>query len=257
MAFRPPTGPRGAQRRTSSGLQTPIATPGPEPAPKPSDSIPPLNNIVPAIFVPFDDAMFERFLEPARDRATRLRRILESIDLHEKGVKENFMYMFQREKERIIAIAKEREAETGFSVSRTEADPRVADAVIRNMEAKAEPGMDYNVKNIPPLDMNRALPLTLTPRELAVEELMTLIQRGVVEMEGYEAHMKGVKQDYLDRLEKEIGAQALDIKIEDGEDIEMEDEMDIRIEEEDFKMEDEVEVDIKVEEEEVIHVKVE
>src|SRR4051812_30157561 len=68
------------------------------------EKIPSLLNIAPSMFVPLQEDILKKPAseEVLRDRVKRLERILESIDYQREGVKENLLWMFEREKRRVI-----------------------------------------------------------------------------------------------------------------------------------------------------------
>ncbi|KAK3902961.1 hypothetical protein C8A05DRAFT_15051 [Staphylotrichum tortipilum] len=172
----------------------PEEPPGPEP-------IPPLVNIAPSIFVPLQDDILTA--EPPRDRIQRLEHILKAIDYQRQGVKDNLLYMFAREKTRIVQHAAEQERAQGPAKINTALAPAEADAVIANMEAPAAPGMDYNIRDMP-LPPRTPIARDTSLRDRTVAELLNVVELGLAELQGFEDHMVGIKADYLDRLEKEM-----------------------------------------------------
>ncbi|KAL2017800.1 hypothetical protein VTK56DRAFT_1663 [Thermocarpiscus australiensis] len=180
----------------------------PEPAQSPAglepnalERIPPLLNISPSIFVPLREDILNS--ELPRDRVERLKRILKTIDYQREGVKENILYMVEREKKRIMLWAAETEQEAGPPKIRAGLPPDEVDEVISNMEAPAEPGKDYNYPynrrpSTPPGPDNVSL------REQTVLDLLDVVKGGVRDLEGYEKHMAGIRQYYVDCLEREI-----------------------------------------------------
>ncbi|KAK3293272.1 uncharacterized protein B0H64DRAFT_403904 [Chaetomium fimeti] len=169
--------------------------------PKASEKIPMLNNIAPSIFVPLQDDFLT--IEPPRDRIERLKRILQTIDCQREGVKENLLYMFEREKKRIVLEATEIEEAQGLPDINPGLAPSEVDEIIANMEAPAMPGRDYNVRDMPrpgpaPVPPNASL------RDKTVMELLNMVERGLTELEGFEKHMAGIKDRYLICLEQEM-----------------------------------------------------
>ncbi|KAK0705107.1 hypothetical protein B0H67DRAFT_604038 [Lasiosphaeris hirsuta] len=181
----------------------PAAIPPPR-EPKPSDNIPALTNVAPSIFVPLRNSDWEDAAVP-RDRVERLRRILESIDYQREGVKENLMYMFEREKERVILVATENLESEGQPRINPGLDPREADWIIQNMEAPAESSYDYNIKDMPSINTRRPLPDTLSVRDRALDDILNVMEAGILNLTGYGTHIADIKKYYLDCLEKELG----------------------------------------------------
>jgi hypothetical protein len=169
--------------------------------PKASEKIPVLSNIAPSIFVPLQDDFLA--IEPPRDRIERLKRILQTIDYQKEGVKENLLYMFEREKKRIVLEAAEIEKAQGLPSIKPGLAPNEIDDIIANMEAPALPGRDYNVRDIPrPGSM--MLPPNASLRDKTVMQLLIMAEHGLGELEGFEKHMTGIKDRYLVCLEQEI-----------------------------------------------------
>ncbi|KAK3683991.1 hypothetical protein B0T22DRAFT_412436 [Podospora appendiculata] len=202
MAYQP--NQPGNSRAASAWASRPPPAAPPAREPKPSEQIPPLTNLAPSIFVPFREDITAKQSEIPRDRIERLRRILESIDFQTKGVKENLLFLFEREKTRIILEAQEREQEWFPTGVKAGVHPDEADRIIAYMEAPAQPGTDYNIRNMAELDRNRMIPSDLSVRDRAVEELMTLAEGAVQQLEGYEANMREIKKLYLERLDREL-----------------------------------------------------
>lgn len=169
--------------------------------PKASEKIPVLNNIAPSIFVPLHDDFLT--IEPPRDRIERLKRVLQTIDYQREGVKENLLYMFEREKKRIVLEAAEIEQAQGPPSSKPGLAPNEIDDIIANMEAPALPGRDYNVR-----DMPRLGPIMVPPnaslRDRTVMQLLSMVEQGLAELEGFEKHMEGIKDRFLVCLEQEM-----------------------------------------------------
>lgn len=173
------------------------------PEPKSSERIPPLTNVAPSIFVPLRDDILS--VELPRDRVERLKQILKSIDYQREGVKENLLYMFEREKRRMVLCAAETEQAAGVPKIRPGLPPDEVDSAIRNMEAPAEPGVDYRwhipsatKPAIPPIAPDASL------RDRTVLELLTMIEAALENLAQYEVHMAGIKKKYLDCLEREM-----------------------------------------------------
>jgi len=191
MAFNPPSGP-----------PHPGAPPNMSREPRASDQIPPLVNIAPSMFVPLRDDFLKKHMEPVpRDRVEMLKRILDSIDFQEAGVKENLMWMLEREKQRFILIATERQADAPVDPS-ISLDHRQADRMIASMEAPAIPGVDYNV-------LDHAFPLfepnpNKSIHDVLIDDLLSLGEQLTQQLEGYDSHITGVRKKFHDCLEKEL-----------------------------------------------------
>jgi hypothetical protein len=169
---------------------------------RPPDKIPPLSNIAPSVFVPLREDILNTDLP--RDRVERLKRILSTIDYQREGVKENLLYMFEREKRRIMQEAAEMEQAQGPPLIRPALHPSEVDTIIANMEAPAAPGMDYNIRNMPPVEVGERLSPNLSIRDKAVMDLLTVVERAVLDLQSFGNYMAGIKEYYLGCLEREL-----------------------------------------------------
>ncbi|KAK4461177.1 hypothetical protein QBC42DRAFT_227917 [Cladorrhinum samala] len=172
--------------------------------PKPR-SIPPLRNLAPSIFVPLNVDITQP--EEDTDRLGRLRRILESIDYHHGGMKENLMYMFEREKRRMTVEASERELALNQQGIKPGLPRPEEDMIVRNMEAPATPGKNYNlnedqigsyhIRPIPP-----GAPISI--RDRTVVELLMVVERSLIDLESLDGFMGRIRERYLKHLEREL-----------------------------------------------------
>ncbi|GAB1313039.1 Transcriptional regulatory protein RXT2 N-terminal domain-containing protein [Madurella fahalii] len=172
------------------------------PGPIASEKIPPLRNIAPSIFVPLQEDILKA--ELPRDRVERLKKILKTVDYQREGVKENLMYMFEREKKRIMMQAAETEQTLGPPKTRPGLPQDEVDEIIRNMEAPAQPGVDYNIRDMPQLDLRLPIPPDASLRDRTVVELLHIVENGLVQLNGYKKHMADIQKYYLDCLEREL-----------------------------------------------------
>ncbi len=177
-------------------LQSPDSPQGKAP-----EKIFPLTNIAPSIFVPLQDDILGS--ELPRDRVGRLKRILESLDYQREGVKGNLLYMFEREKKRIIIEATEMEQAQGPPSIQPGLPLREVDDIIANMEAPAEHGMDYNIRNMAEFDPNVEAPPNASLRDRTAIDLLKVVEKGLEQLQAFEAYMSKIKVDYLGRLERE------------------------------------------------------
>lgn len=168
---------------------------------KSAEKIAPLSSIAPSIFVPLRDDIFTA--EPPRDRIERLKRILQTIDYQRVGIKENLLYMFEREKRRIVLEAAEIEQQQGPPKITPGLAPNEVDEIIANMESPAEPGKDYNVRDMPNWLQATPVPPDAPLRDQTVMQLLNMVERAVSDLEGFDRHMDGIQKRYLDCLEQE------------------------------------------------------
>ncbi|KAK4205618.1 hypothetical protein QBC40DRAFT_217 [Triangularia verruculosa] len=168
------------------------------------EKIPRLTNLAGNIFVPLNIDLTTA--TPPQGRMQRLEHILRTIDCHRQGSRENLLYMFDREKQRIINEAQLLEQQLNQDY-RPELSPESEAQILANMNAPADPNVDYNIKEMPPLlqamrpePADRPLPV----REKAVRDLMMMIEGAIGQLDQFEHAMKGIKEKYLVIVEKEI-----------------------------------------------------
>ncbi|KAK1776704.1 hypothetical protein QBC45DRAFT_487938 [Copromyces sp. CBS 386.78] len=180
---------------------------------RPSQQIPPLVNVAPSLFVPLRKEDIE---PPSEDdqpsqRIARLKRIIETIDYHTAAVKENFMWMFEREMHRYSLDAAEREEEFGLRDLHPPGPAEAEiDAVFQSMERPAPGGFDYNdfnnpfnIKDLPDVNPQEYMPHNVSLREKAMMDILTVVESGKREIDGYENHMSGLRSHHLELLERE------------------------------------------------------
>jgi hypothetical protein len=190
-----------------------------------SEKIPALTNISPSIFVPLPDIDFDNW-EPPRNRVERLEHILKTIDHHNAEIHKNLLYMFEREKRRLVQQAAEYEqfllgSQPPDPKSRPGLIPEEIDNVINNMAAPAEKDVDYNVNDIEEelREFEKRLqeltpgPTPITPapapgtsahvRDETVKALLFMVKQAGKDLYGCEEFLKTTRGKYLDLLEKE------------------------------------------------------
>lgn len=167
-----------------------------------SNRIPPLTHLGPSVFVPIEEDLTEPVDLP-RDRVDRLKWILNTIESQRTGVSENLMYIFERERDRILAEAQEREAISGPPDMRRGLHPNEADQVISNMSTPHQPGRNYHVESMGPPSIEELEPRPLSNREEAVWKLLELVERALDQTQGYDKAMDTKRGYYLGMLEKE------------------------------------------------------
>jgi hypothetical protein len=177
------------------------------PGQKASEKIPPLTNLGPSVFVPLRDDILNT--ELPQDPVGRIKWMLNNIDYQRQGIRENLLYMFDREKQRAIRQAIEIEQAQGPPKIKPGLPLREVDEMIANMEAPAAPGMNYNIQNMPVLQPVPPLPPNTPHRDRTVWELLLMVEKGLSELQGFERYMTCIKQEYLASLERELA------KIED------------------------------------------
>jgi hypothetical protein len=159
---------------------------------------PPAPTIASCIFTPLTEDLGEPFLPP-QDRVERLRQTIRKIDENSKKVTANLLEHFAQEKERLVQEAGATEPDAANAVM----SPEETDDLIQAMSSKAELGVDYNVLNIPPLDLRTSHDHD-TQRPGYSRAIMSNIEAAIENTKGYAGHVEGVKAFYRDALEKEL-----------------------------------------------------
>lgn len=169
----------------------------------PDETVPPLDNPFPAIFVPLRQDLLAS-IQPAKSPAERLQRMQASLDANEKAVRDNLAWMCEREARRLVAHARRtrplEEPREIKVVGWEEADKHVA-----NITAPANP---YRSSRMQP-EMLRSfgehidttMPDDLTPHERTVREVLLVASQGAYQMQRYsEGHIQPIR----DRLNASI-----------------------------------------------------
>jgi len=104
----------------------------------------------------------------------------------------------------MMMAAKENEEELHLQDAKFEVHPFEELEVIRNMSVPAQKGVDYTLKEVPPLNVHRPLPPTSSPRDLVINRLINLVETGTRELKGYDDHIASIRSFYEACLEKEI-----------------------------------------------------
>lgn len=169
--------------------------------------------MAPSTFVPLRKEDIE---PPSEDdepsqRIARLKRIIETIDYHTAAVKENYLWMFEREMHRISLEAAEREEEFKLRDLHPPGPAQAdIDAVFASMERPAPEGIDYNdpynpfnVKQLPELNPQDLNLHEVSLREQAMLDMLRVVEAGRNEIDGYQNHMKNLRATYVELLAKE------------------------------------------------------
>jgi hypothetical protein len=145
--------------------------------------------------------------EPLRDRVARLRHILATLDYQRAGVRDNMLYMFDREKDRLIQEAEAREAAMAVPE-----DPSLpygeVDELVAAMEAPADPRVNYSLGREEVAQMvwgvrQRQGQRGLTAREAAMVNIFRVVESSLGELGGYDAHIMNIRRMYAERLMRE------------------------------------------------------
>ncbi|KAL7937465.1 hypothetical protein V8C35DRAFT_276960 [Trichoderma chlorosporum] len=165
------------------------------------DRIPPLTNTAAAIFVPITNP--SSLLSPPQfvpGSSEYHRAALNIVNNHEASVRNNIQELYQRE---MLRINREAEAhEPSFDYIAAVADVRREhdasmkhdlDSVIANMRERDNPAADYNIRIVPPADMDQ-VPVTYvllnSPREAAARDVMKVIAAASQEISSFDNHVR-------------------------------------------------------------------
>ncbi|KAK4228370.1 hypothetical protein QBC38DRAFT_475103 [Podospora fimiseda] len=172
----------------------------------PKEVIPPLRTLAHSILVPLTVDITQPEEEP--NEVQRIQRILESIDYHHKGMKENLLRIFEREKRRIILEASEREVALGQQGRKPGIPRREEDMIIRNMEAPANWNKTYNLSSEKLASYKiRGIPegAPISVRDATVVHLLTVVEKSLSELNSLDSFMNNkIKSIYIERLAKEM-----------------------------------------------------
>ncbi|KAH8888372.1 hypothetical protein GQ53DRAFT_749296 [Thozetella sp. PMI_491] len=192
--------------------------------PPQAERIPPLTSIAPCVFTPLTEDITKPSSQPL-DRIEHLKRIIEAIDIQTAAVRDNLMWMLDRERQRIIQEAQAAEAAEGLPDVRPGLPTDEADRIIASMLAPANPRVEYNlpqlsnpiISQLPPAGSNA------TVRERALHDIMILAEKAVDQLAGYDSAMSLAKKGYLNQLDAERwrfqkagGGQSRDQTMADG-----------------------------------------
>lgn len=164
-----------------------------------STPIPGLTSLAPSIFVPLEEDLTLPYVPPA-NKIDRLKQILVNLDSHSSRVRENLIFLFEREKARLTQEARHFEGNTpspGLS-------PGEVESMIANMKATHDPSKPYclDTSNLKP-DFSDILLPEQTPREHYFRQIMKMVESAIGQLEGYALHTETVKGKYEKALQKE------------------------------------------------------
>lgn len=148
--------------------------------------------------------------ESLRDRVARLRHILATLDYQRAGVRDNMLYMFDREKERLIQWAEAFEAAAAVPEDPSLPNAEV-DELIAAMEAPADARVNYSLGREEVGQMVWGVRQRqaqqgqrgLTARETAMEDIFRVVESSLGELVGYDGHIMNIRRMYAERLVKE------------------------------------------------------
>lgn len=167
-----------------------------------TEPIKPLQNIAPCILTPLTQDITKPLDNPPSSRVERLERIIATIDEQTGAVKDNLLWMLDRERQRITQQAQAAEEARGIEDVPPNLPYGETAFIINNMRAQADPKTDYNLV-LPPVDTSRGPRPQASIRETALHSICVLAEKSVEQLNGYDAFMKDIKGEYLDRLDIE------------------------------------------------------
>lgn len=176
-----------------------------EHSPHPPD-IPELSRLLPAVFVSLEQDFLQP-IEPAKDRAESLQRTQTSLDANEKAVRNNLVWMMEREARRRVNEA----SKTGAL-----AEPHVpqpisweeGDKLLNSLETPANPNQSYHLSSdVLKEFQNYGLgvgPEHMTPHERAARDLLFVVRKGAHDIEDYSTlHITKIRERLNNNLETE------------------------------------------------------
>jgi hypothetical protein len=178
------------------------------------DGIPPLTSVAPSIFVPITTDLTDPFEKPTSE-VDRLRKVLETIDLHSAAVKANILHMFDLEITRTRREAKEAEKAT-WDAPNTDTNVGLSkdefERLARKVETHAEPHRSYQINGeipTPIFDEVEGEAASLSLRERYARRVLYWVEMAIGQVEGYTSHVEDMKTEYQkalnDALQKEFG----------------------------------------------------
>ncbi|RKU47367.1 hypothetical protein DL546_006266 [Coniochaeta pulveracea] len=189
------------------------------------EKIPRMTNIAPSIFVPLEIDITQP-IEPARDRAEKLQRILAAAEGRRKGVTENIIYMTEREMARIRQEGRTYEAIHGPPAGpRPSMTEKEVDDMMANIAADAPPGKSLARVNL--ADIEIKFPEQMSQREAVAAELLNAVEQSTQNLEGYSALMETRKAELLQMQQREqarldnIGKRPEEREVARDDDVEM------------------------------------
>ncbi|KAF7544804.1 hypothetical protein G7Z17_g9671 [Cylindrodendrum hubeiense] len=166
-------------------------------------------SITGGIFVPIKSDLAAPFTPPTT-RIARLREVLALLDSHSAAVQSNLLDLFTRECARITQVGRRQEAALAQDALQDiphGLELNDLDEMIVNMTEPHNPALDYNMTAItepefPPVIAARS------PREWTANELLRGINKAAGDLEGYENHVKRVRESYEQALKVELEREA-------------------------------------------------
>lgn len=171
--------------------------------PFPSEPIPQLISLAPAIFVPITKDLTTPL--PKTSHTTHLQARLTAHDDHALAVHSNLETLLIREHVRILQSGTNMAAQARATNTHPEdlkpgMDGEDMGSMITNMRTPHVPGTDYNITNIAAPDFSKA-PMR-TPREWTACHVMNQANSAAAELELYEMHVRKTREAYEAALKK-------------------------------------------------------
>lgn len=171
--------------------------------------VPELSTLLPAIFVPVDKDFLEP-IEPAKDRVELLQRMQLSLDVNEKAVRANLVWMMEREARRRLNQAKRN------GLLDTPREPKAiawneGEKLLATIAYRADPKQAYHLPSTI-LEEFKTYPSDtalahLSPLEWVTHDILTVVHNGSSDIEGYS---KRHIEDIRDRLNASLGKEKQD-----------------------------------------------
>ncbi|KAL3302494.1 NADH-ubiquinone oxidoreductase 78 kDa subunit mitochondrial [Colletotrichum asianum] len=161
-----------------------------------------------AIFVPLEESLFEPSEAP-KTNGERLEKTIDKLDKHFAAVQENIMFVYERERRRIIQVAKKMEAMNGPVETDTSLTPHDQEVLQAYIEAPLPPGANYaayHSRTQTTYTAPVAPPENLPARQGAIQWSLYNAGQELVQIYGYHEHAENILAGYRAALKKEVDA---------------------------------------------------
>ncbi|KAF0330918.1 nadh-ubiquinone oxidoreductase 78 kda mitochondrial precursor [Colletotrichum asianum] len=161
-----------------------------------------------AIFVPLEESLFEPSEAP-KTNGERLEKTIDKLDKHFAAVQVNIMLVYERERRRIIQVAKKMEAMNGPIETDTSLTPHDQEVLQAYIEAPLPPGANYaayHSRTQTTYTAPVAPPENLPARQGAIQWSLYNAGQGLVQIYGYHEHAENILAGYRAALKKEVDA---------------------------------------------------
>ncbi|KAF6827982.1 hypothetical protein CPLU01_08802 [Colletotrichum plurivorum] len=166
-----------------------------------------------AMFVPLEHSLFDPFDAP-KTKAEQLKASLENMEKHSAAVQDNIMFIYERERRRILRHAKILEGANGIVETDVGISAQEEEAMMTFVDAPMPSDADYSTRYLSTYTAPNAPP-ECPPRQAAI--LWSLYNAGqeLDQLAGYGAHAQGILDEYKKALAQELTS-VVDKPAQDG-----------------------------------------